>query len=254
MAVSIGAYVMLWIGGVVSSAIWGEAPEGAAWAAPVFLYLASALVILAVGWRQRVVLLLVGAIGFAAEVVGESTGFPFGEYHYTDTLGPELFGVPIALVSAWIVITAFVVGVLIRIKLSRRWWVIAGPALMVLVDLALEPVATGPMDAWMWESTGAYYDVPVTNFLGWVAVSVPIFVLLAVTGYSERRGFIAAASVVSFFIALAVVHLIWGPLIVVSAAGVVLLAWRSLRSTRSKEAKLETTFAMRDRDHVNSAV
>lgn len=228
----IATYVMLWVGGIFSSVMWGEAPDGAGWAAPVFLYLASGLVLWNGSWRGRGLLLLVGAYGFAAEVIGESTGFPFGSYEYTGTLGPALLGTPLALFSAWIVVTAFVSGILLRTNVPRHWWVVAGPVLMVFVDLLLEPVATGPMDAWKWTATGGYYDVPLTNFLGWLGVSVPIFGLLAVFRPGDQRGMMAATSVIAFFLVLAVVHLLWGVWLAITGAAVVALILRRFTGVR----------------------
>ena len=32
-------YGILWVGGITSSVLWGEAPASASWAAPAFLYI-----------------------------------------------------------------------------------------------------------------------------------------------------------------------------------------------------------------------
>ncbi|GII82006.1 hypothetical protein Sru01_69880 [Sphaerisporangium rufum] len=40
-------------------------------------------------------------LGYAAEWVGIRTGFPFGEYRYTDVLWPQLGGVPVIVALAW---------------------------------------------------------------------------------------------------------------------------------------------------------
>lgn len=230
---------MLWVGGVFSSAVWGETPGGADWAPPVFLYLASALVLWGIQWRGRLLLLLIGAYGFGIEIIGESTGIPFGRYEYTGTLGPSLFDVPLALFSAWIVVTVFVMNFLLRANVPRRWWIVTGPLLMVGVDLLLEPVAIGPMDAWMWNTTGVYYGVPLTNFLGWFGVSVPIFGLLIAARYVERSGFAVAASVIVFFLVLAMVHLLWGALLV--STGIVVAALLLRKVTKAKTLNVRTS-------------
>lgn len=229
MPVTLVFFGILWIGGVFSSAVWGEAPESAAWTAPAFLYVAALLTLWRVGWWQRLLLLSIGMYGFVIEVIGESTGFPFGDYHYTDTLGPALFDVPLALFSAWIVVTAFVFGLLVRAGVKRRWWVLSGPALMVLTDLILEPVATGPMDAWVWDDSGSYYGVPAINFVGWFLVSLPIFLLLTLLARANSRGFAVPASVIVFFIALAAVNLVWGPLLIAGGAALIATSRKSFR-------------------------
>ena len=47
---------------------------------------------------------ITSVIGFLAEVLGTSTGFPFGKYYYTDFLGPKVFGVPEVVPLIWFVI------------------------------------------------------------------------------------------------------------------------------------------------------
>ena len=41
-------------------------------------------------------------IGWTAEAIGSKTGFPFGAYHYTDRLQPQLLGVPLLIPLAWL--------------------------------------------------------------------------------------------------------------------------------------------------------
>ncbi len=48
------------------------------------------------------VLLLVGATAVVFEAVGLATGFPYGEYTYSDDLGPTLLGVPFLVPLAWL--------------------------------------------------------------------------------------------------------------------------------------------------------
>ncbi len=241
LVAAVGLYAVLWIGGVVSTALWDDPPEGTGWAAPTFLYMASALIVLRAGRRNATLLLAIGLFGFGAEVLGESTGFPFGDYSYTDALGPALWDVPIALVSAWIVVTVFAVWILQRIDVPRRWWLLAGPLVMVAIDLLLEPVATGPMDAWVWEPAGGYYGVPAMNFFGWFLVSLPIFGLLTAMRYHQTSGGLVSSSVIVFFVLIALVSLLWWPLIITAGAVAAHAFWirrngrRSLSQTRFKQ-------------------
>jgi uncharacterized membrane protein len=58
---------------------------------------------LARGARTGVaVLLVVGVTAVAFEAVGLATGFPYGGYRYSDTLGPTLLGVPFLVPLAWL--------------------------------------------------------------------------------------------------------------------------------------------------------
>src|SRR5690606_35994673 len=40
-------------------------------------------------------------VTWLAEAVGSTTGFPFGEYHYTDALQPQIAGLPLLVPLAW---------------------------------------------------------------------------------------------------------------------------------------------------------
>ena len=158
-------YGILWVGGITSSVLWGEAPASASWAAPAFLYISSLLLLKTSGVRSGLLLLAVGVYGFGIEILGLTTGVLFGDYKYTAVLGPGMFGVPYALVSSWMVVTAFAVFVLVYLRIPRKWWVAVGPFVMVILDLILEPAATGPMGAWIWESAGGYYGVPILSLI-----------------------------------------------------------------------------------------
>jgi uncharacterized membrane protein len=120
--------------------------------------------------------------GFAVEAVGRSTGFPFGAYDYTDALGPRLLGVPLVIPLAWT-------------WMAWPSWLAAGrvtgrPALRIGVaglalaawDLFLDPqmVSEG---YWRWAAPATTLpgvpDIPVTNYLGWLIVSIVLMAILA---------------------------------------------------------------------------
>lgn len=110
------------------------------------------------------------------ENIGVLTGFPFGSYDYTDALGPKIFLVPV-LVGASYVGAAYASWLLALIVLRqwRRplsgWSVVTVPAFaaifMVMWDLTFDPNSSTVRQWWIWEDGGAYFGVPVTNFLGW---------------------------------------------------------------------------------------
>ena len=45
---------------------------------------------------------LVAVVAVPFEALGLATGFPYGEYRYSDTLGPTLLGVPFLIPLAWL--------------------------------------------------------------------------------------------------------------------------------------------------------
>lgn len=127
---------------------------------------------------------ITAGVGFASEVVGTATGYPYGCYAYaTDRLGPALFDVPLVVPLAW---TAgmypvwYVASLLARggmpwpggnrERVTRIALTTVG---MVGWDLYLDPqmVSDGQ---WSWCNGGGLpgiEQIPLTNYLGWVLVA-----------------------------------------------------------------------------------
>jgi putative membrane protein len=118
---------------------------------------------------------IAGGGGLAVEALGVRTGFPFGDYAYTGTLGPELFGVPAVVPLAWIMMAwpALVVGR----TLARRAGAVGlvGGVALAAWDVFLDPQM---VDAGHWRWAHPYPalplvpGVPLTNFAGWAVVAV----------------------------------------------------------------------------------
>jgi uncharacterized membrane protein len=114
--------------------------------------------------------------GNALENLSILTGFPFGHYHFTNVMGPRFLQVPILLGLAYIgmgyvswTVARLILGDADKpLKGSR---VITRPLaatfVMVAWDLSMDPVWSNLAHAWTWHDGGAYFGVPVTNFLGW---------------------------------------------------------------------------------------
>ncbi len=130
--------------------------------------------------RWLITLAVLSLFAFAIESIAVATGVPYGRFSYGADLGPKLLGlVPMTLPFSWI-----------PIVLGSRVWAAAilGPArvlptlllsagLMVAFDLVLDPGAAA-LRYWTWESAGAYYGIPESNFVGWVISSLIAQVLL----------------------------------------------------------------------------
>lgn len=138
-------------------------------AAPLFLILAAAIV-----WHgstERMLLAVYGVSGFLVELIGSHTGFPFGSYRYTAALGPALFGVPLSMMAAWVVLLAFARDLAARATAHRRVRVLLGSIAMTAFDLLIDPVATAVLGYWQWRNAGPWFGIPLSNFTGWFAVS-----------------------------------------------------------------------------------
>lgn len=126
---------------------------------------------------RRVVVIAAVVLGgtWGIEALGSATGFPFGAYHYTDALQPQLAGVPLLIPLAWLMMLApaWAVGEAIlsdRRERLGRWYALVHAGLAGLAftawDLYLDPqmVARG---LWVWDNPGGYFGIPWVNFLGW---------------------------------------------------------------------------------------
>jgi bisanhydrobacterioruberin hydratase len=196
-----GCYLLLWLGGVVSYLWWGRTPAGASWAAPAFLFLAGLIVLVAAEPAYRIVLLVVAASGFTAEAIGVHFGVPFGRYHYTATLQPQILGVPLVMAAAWLVLVAYVKEMLAEVRLPTWIKTLCAALWMTALDLVIDPLAAGGLDYWRWATTGSYYGIPLQNFFGWFAVSWFIFSFLSLIRKTPLQR-IPGASLMGFSILL----------------------------------------------------
>jgi uncharacterized membrane protein len=159
--------------------------------AAVLLLAAAALTHAAatLGSRSAGALLLIGAgIALTAELVGVHTGVPFGSYHYAQTLGPGLAGVPLLVPLAWVMVgyPCLLLGRRLTRSLAdpRRAGLgtaLAGGWTLAAWDLYLDPqmVAAGH---WTWTDPHpglpGVPGIPLTNYLGWLLVSVVLVAAL----------------------------------------------------------------------------
>ncbi|MBD3183006.1 carotenoid biosynthesis protein [Candidatus Poribacteria bacterium] len=102
------------------------------------------------------------------EAIGASTGFPFGDYTYTDKLQPQLLGVPLLIPLAWLMMLPPSWAVARRIAGSSSFFffaLISGLAITAW-DLFLDPQMVH-WGLWTWHENGGYFGIPWINFAGW---------------------------------------------------------------------------------------
>jgi putative membrane protein len=140
------------------------------------------------------------AIGNLMENLSVLTGFPFGHYHFTGVMGPKLFHVPVLLGLAYIGMgyLSWTLGLIVlgeegnRLPGSR---IVTRPLfaafIMVAWDLSMDPIWSNVVRGWIWHDGGAYFGVPVTNFLGWYLTVYLIYQSFAV--YLRRSSISLAA-------------------------------------------------------------
>jgi lycopene beta-cyclase len=153
------------------------------------LQLAAVLSALALAWPVSKVLriaLAVFASTWLVEAIGQAGGLPFGRYHYTGALQPQVAGVPVLIPLAWMMMLAAAWGVTGAIlgrsqaRLGRAYpFVFAALAGLVFTawDLYLDPQMTA-RHLWVWDQPGEYFGIPWVNFLGWWITAALLTVFL----------------------------------------------------------------------------
>jgi putative membrane protein len=210
LAISVAVYFVLWLGGVGQHLFESPARKEHDWIASLFLLLAGLVVLLgARPARDLVTLLGIAALGFAIEVIGVRTGLPFGAYSYTAVLQPQLFGVPIVMAFAWMVLVAGIKQTLQGFGLARWLEALLGALWMTAVDLVIDPLAANLFGYWHWPAAGNYYGIPVSNFVGWFLASLLVFALLDVRWKPNDWSRWTGLSIVLFFTLIALAHQIF---------------------------------------------
>ncbi|NYF81258.1 carotenoid biosynthesis protein [Granulicella arctica] len=146
------------------------------------------------GWityRLKGILVFMGlclGVSSAFESISLRTGFPFGHYFFTDLMGPKLFQLPVLLALAYVGM-GYVSWVLALLILGYTSTALSGSRtvtapiiasfIMVAWDLAMDQVWATIRHAWIWRDGGAYFGVPVSNFLGWYLTVVVFYLLFA---------------------------------------------------------------------------
>ncbi|MEO6847617.1 MAG: carotenoid biosynthesis protein [Chthoniobacterales bacterium] len=130
------------------------------------------------GFRGIAVFLVVClVISNILENIGVLSGFPFGHYHYTDTLGWKIYKVPVMIGCAYFG-TGYLAWVLANILLGdsadhcrSRLALVGMPVIaafmMVSWDVCMDPIMSTVAKCWIWRDGGGYFGVPFCNYLGW---------------------------------------------------------------------------------------
>lgn len=138
------------------------------------------------------------------KVVRERYGLPFGRYAYTGVLQPTVFGVPLVMACAWIVLVAYVQQVRLRLHVTAWGGALIAAVLMTMIDLVIDPLAANQLGYWRWVEPGSYYGIPSSNFVGWFVCSLSIFVLFRQQKWQPNFWHrLTGASIILFFTLIA---------------------------------------------------
>jgi len=132
--------------------------------------------------------IMVFSVGWIFESLSVATGFPFGNYYYTDVLGFKLGQVPVSVMPGYFSF-GYISWVLADVLIGKRdnsirgWEWITVPLIasffMSAWDLFTDPINSTFRPMWVWEEGGSYFGVPISNFLGWFFVVFVFYTLFA---------------------------------------------------------------------------
>ena len=134
--------------------------------------------LLFVGPRKALIFFIAStAISLSMELIGTSTGFPFGAYSYSSFLGFKILDhVPFSIPLSWFYM-GFTSYILASVIVPRLWQrhhtflsLVLGAYFLTVWDLALDPAMASnylPLHFWMWHQTGPYFGMPISNLVGW---------------------------------------------------------------------------------------
>lgn len=177
LAVMIATPILLWTVGS------GTFPALATLGVLAHASASSIPLVTAWGWRRWLRLLLPFVVAvWLVEWIGVQTGLPFGAYHYTAQLQPQVLQIPLSVTVAWymMLIPAWAVGGSITPRQARAAsWIPAALAATAFTawDLYLDPQMAA-RGLWVWETPGAYFGVPLLNYAGWWLISFGLTLVL----------------------------------------------------------------------------
>lgn len=205
----------------------------------VLMQASVVLLILYFAWglaRTLKTFAIVAALSYFAELLGSATGFPFGRYHYTDLLQPQLAGVPLLIPLAWMMMLApaWAIAKIILGESGRSWgFILLSACAFTAWDLFLDPQMVS-WGFWVWETPGPYFGIPVSNYFGWLLVSA---ILTWIANPKDLPlGPLALVYVLTWFLQTIGQGIFWsqpGPAIVgfFGTGFFVLLAWQKSRQS-----------------------
>jgi len=170
------------------------------------------------GWGKGLLVFAVLALlTIIVEFIGVVSGFPYGSFQYAGDLGYRVFGiVPWTVPFAWLPLLFAAISLA---NVDRRSFVrgsLKAAGILTLMDIVLDPGAVA-VGLWRYTYPGMYYEVPWTNFAGWLLVgfcaSVFLVKVLRVE-FARPTVLFSAAWMLAFWSGVAVARGLWIPVII----------------------------------------
>lgn len=181
--------------------------------------------VVALGWRKTAIFFVVSySLSLGFELFGTGTGWPFGNYAYTDFLGTKVLGrVPYTIPLSWFYmgLASYLLGSLVLARWgggrSAAGSVLLGMWFLTVWDLVLDPAMAHDslrVQFWVWDETGPYFGMPIKNFVGW---SVTGLVFMALSRWLWREGIDLRRAEPRIPVVVYAVNLVWAMVLSASA-------------------------------------
>ena len=118
------------------------------------------------------------AISLSSELLGTSTGFPFGYYRYLSGLGYKIAGlVPFTIPLSWFYVgfSAYIIARAgLEASVMQPWLrqlsaIAFGALCLTSWDFVLDPgMSQAAIPFWVWDRPGVFFGMPYQNFAGWL--------------------------------------------------------------------------------------
>ncbi len=141
------------------------------------------------GNRYAYTLLAVGLLySWGVEELGSRSGWPFGHYTYSHSLGLAILGVPLVVPFAWIMMLH--PALIVARRITPHWAFLYGGAVLMAWDLFLDPQMVSD-HRWVWKLSGAKvpfeHQIPLSNAAGWLFAGMGVIAILHLALPKERK-------------------------------------------------------------------
>ncbi|MBD2154511.1 gamma-carotene 1'-hydroxylase CruF [Leptolyngbya sp. FACHB-16] len=151
------------------------------------------------GWRNWLLFMLPAVgISLSSELLGTSTGFPFGHYAYLNGLGYKIAGlVPFTIPLSWFYVglsTYLLAWVGLEATGIKGWikqvsTIALGALLLTAWDFVLDPaMSQTAYPFWEFHDSGQFFGMPYRNLTGWLGTGV---LFMSVASFFWRKATIA---------------------------------------------------------------
>ena len=166
-------------------------------------------------------------LSLSSELLGTSTGFPFGHYQYLSGLGYKVAGlVPFTIPLSW-----FYMGLAcyllarcgLKVNTSSSWLrhlgaIALAAILLTAWDLVLDPAMSQTIvPFWQFEEAGAFFGMPYRNLTGWLGTGVLFMSVGAVLWGKTKMAIALSRSQLTLPLLVYLVNFAFGAVITVVA-------------------------------------